>query len=189
MKNILLATIIGKCLAYFDGCDVYRNVVMIRRKGNIIHHSVKFGRRVQFYIDKEARITIKENSEVFSDCLLISNKGNHLQIDENVFISHHCNISGNIRIGANTLIGGYVTIIDTNHVFDDPCVPIRMQGGEQRDIIIGNDVWIGTNSIVLPGVRIGDHAVIGALSVVTKEVPEWCVSVGNPARVIRMREH
>jgi len=64
-----------------------------------------------------------------------------------------------------------------------------MQGGEQRDIIIGKDVWIGTNSIVLPGVRIGDHAVIGASSVVTKEVPEWCVSAGNPAQVIRVREH
>lgn len=54
-----------------------------------------------------------------------------------------------------------------------------------RPVVIGNNVWIGGNTVILPGVHIGDNAVIGAGSVVTGDIPPWCVAAGNPCRVIR----
>ena len=54
--------------------------------------------------------------------------------------------------------------------------------------IIGNDVWVGANSVILPGVKIGTGAIVGAGSVVTKDVPEYAIVVGNPARILKYRE-
>lgn len=76
----------------------------------------------------------------------------------------------------------------TSHGFDDLDRPIRLQPEPPvRSVSIGDDVWIGTRVTILPGVKIGTGAVIGACSVVTKDIPSYAVAVGNPARVIRQR--
>ena len=67
-------------------------------------------------------------------------------------------------------------------------LPIIDQGHTPKDIVIGDDVWLGANVIVLPGITIGSHAVIGAGSVVTRDVAKYSVSAGNPANLIRMRD-
>lgn len=76
-----------------------------------------------------------------------------------------------------------------NHEFSDTSTPMIQQGfTEERPVYIGNDVWIGDRVIILPGVHIGDHSVIGAGAVVTKDVSEWVVAAGNPAKVVKMRK-
>ena len=66
--------------------------------------------------------------------------------------------------------------------------PINLQGHVSGDISVGNDVWIGSHVVVLPGVKIGNSVVIGAHSVVTKDIPDNAVAFGSPAKVIRYRE-
>ena len=90
---------------------------------------------------------------------------------------------GEIFIGDHTMIGPNVTLATTGH----PLRPDLRERGAQfsEPIRIGRNVWIGANVTVLPGVTIGDNAVIGACSLVTRDVPADCVAVGTPARVIR----
>lgn len=92
-----------------------------------------------------------------------------------------------ITIGDNCLIAPYSFIVDFNHSFAKSTIPINKQGYEGKPITIGNDVWIGTHSVVLPGVTIGDGAVIGAGSIVTKNVAPYTIVAGNPAKLLGKR--
>lgn len=107
----------------------------------------------------------------------------------NVFIGRNVYIGTYypIQIKDDTLIGAYSYIISGNHRAVGCDVPVRKQGYEGGEITIGRDVWIGCHVVVLPGVDIGDHAVIGAGSVVTKSVPGGEVWAGIPAKKIRER--
>jgi acetyltransferase-like isoleucine patch superfamily enzyme len=90
-----------------------------------------------------------------------------------------------ITIGNDVWTGHHVYITDQNHGYEDVSVPISRQSQPERAVIIGDGSWLGHGSIVLPGVTIGEHVVIGANSVVTKNIPPFSVAVGSPARVIR----
>jgi acetyltransferase-like isoleucine patch superfamily enzyme len=90
-----------------------------------------------------------------------------------------------ISIESDTLIGAYCYIISGNHRFAAPNLPVRMQGYEGEPITIGRNVWLGAHVIVLPGVTIGDNAVVGAGSVVTSSIPGAEIWAGVPARRIR----
>jgi maltose O-acetyltransferase len=93
-----------------------------------------------------------------------------------------------VTIGKDVLIGPEVIIFSRNHIYSDPTRPINTQGLEKdRRVIIEDDVWVGARSIILPGRRIGIGAVIGAGSVVTKNVPEYAVVGGNPAKILKYR--
>lgn len=98
-------------------------------------------------------------------------------------------IANDTILGNNVVMGPEVTILSQNHSFSDTAKPISEQGSDpKRTVIIGNDVWIGTRVIILPGVTVGNHAIIGSGAVVTKDVPEWAVVGGNPAVLIKMRK-
>lgn len=97
------------------------------------------------------------------------------------------NASGGFSAGNDVLIGPGAKIWTCNHRFAAPNTPIRLQGYDYEPVALGHDVWIGAQCVILPGVTIGDHAVIAAGSVVTKSVPAWAVAGGNPARVIKSR--
>ncbi|MGN1026181.1 MAG: acyltransferase [Faecousia sp.] len=87
------------------------------------------------------------------------------------------------------MMGPECVFLPHNHRFDRADIPMNQQGfTEDTPIHIGSDVWIGTRVIVMPGVRIGDHSVIGAGAVVTKDVPDWAVVGGCPARILKMRQ-
>ncbi len=94
---------------------------------------------------------------------------------------------GGVTIGDRTLVGYGTQILSRNHRIPPLPQPIFASGHEAGPVRIGTDVWIGAGCIVLPGVRIGDHAVVAAGSVVTKEVPPGAIVGGVPARIIRMR--
>lgn len=95
--------------------------------------------------------------------------------------------NGGIEIGKNSLLGNKAELISGNHIFDDPKTPIKLQGTKLGRVTIGEDVWLSTHVIVLPGVTIGDGSVIGAGSVVTKDIPSYSVAAGVPAKIIRKR--
>lgn len=92
-----------------------------------------------------------------------------------------------IEIGNDVMIGEFVSIRDSQHVFGDTQIIIAKQGENAIPIKIEDNVWIGRGVIIMPGVTIGTGSVIGANSVCTKSIPQFSVAVGAPAKVIRSR--
>ena len=111
-----------------------------------------------------------------------------LKIGNDSQLGADCRVGPFTVIGDDVVMGPEVVIMTTAHAFEDPGMPIRRQGELPiRPVTIGNDVWIGTRVIIMPGVSLGDGCVIGAGSVVTRDVPAYGIAAGNPARVIRRR--
>lgn len=90
-----------------------------------------------------------------------------------------------VTIGNDVWTGHHVYITDQNHGYEDVDRPISSQSQPERPVVIGDGSWLGHGSVVLPGVTIGRHVVIGANSVVTRDIPDFSVAVGSPARVVR----
>jgi len=115
--------------------------------------------------------------------------GGELEIGDNSGLGLNCQACGPIRIGNNVMIGPDVIILTARHRFDKLDVPMCQQGDlPSEPVNIADDVWIGTRVIILPGVSIGKGAILGAGAIVTKDVPEFAIAGGNPARVIRYRQ-
>lgn len=116
----------------------------------------------------------------------------NLQIGNNVWIGSNCSFycSSGIRIGNDVLIAKGVSVISNDHKFSDADVPINLQGisKSKNKVTIGNNVWIGEKAIILKNVSVGEGAVVGAGSVVTKNVPPLAIVAGNPARIIKVRK-
>lgn len=109
-------------------------------------------------------------------------------IGNNSGIGINCKLNGKVIIGDNVLMGPEVLMYTQNHNYSRTDIPMKLQGtGDEIPIVIGNDVWIGARCIILQGVRVGNGAIIGAGSVVTKDVPDYTIVGGNPAKVIKAR--
>lgn len=125
-------------------------------------------------------IIVKQNAYLGSAIGL--KVGDHSQLGANSRIGPH------VTIGNHVLMGPDAVIMTTSHAFEDPDRLIRLRGADSiRPIMIGDDVWIGTRCVILPGITIGNGAVIGANSVVTKDVLPYSIVGGVPAKFIRMR--
>jgi len=109
--------------------------------------------------------------------------GDNVYFNRNVFITAR----DEVIIGNNVLIGPNVVINTGNHTFSDRNVPIVKQGHTSEKIVIGDDVWIAANAIILKGVNIGEGSVIAAGAVVNKDVPPYTVVGGVPAKKIKAR--
>jgi acetyltransferase-like isoleucine patch superfamily enzyme len=120
-----------------------------------------------------AFLTFLENCEM----------GNSISIHEN------CNIGclGGLRIGDNTMISQGVSILTTEHDYQQTRLPMRDVPGIVKQTVIGNDVWIGAHAVITAGVTIGNGSVIGAGAVVTKNIQSRSVALGVPAKVIKSR--
>ncbi|UXN35293.1 sugar O-acetyltransferase [Avibacterium paragallinarum] len=111
--------------------------------------------------------------------------GCFIEVGENFFANYHCTMldSGGIKIGDNVMFAPNVSLYTVGHPLDPE---LRQQDWEQAlPIIIGNNVWIGGNTVILGGVTIGDNSVIGAGSLVNKNIPANSLAMGSPAKVIR----
>ncbi len=89
-----------------------------------------------------------------------------------------------IVIGDDVWTGPHVYVTDQNHGYRDVTKPISQQSMPERPVAIGDGSWLGYGTVVLPGSRIGKHVVVGANSVVSGDLPDYCVAAGNPARVV-----
>lgn len=153
-----------------DKCFEYNNIKPsnIKERTNIISeiigkHKNNFYIEQPFYCDYGYNIEVGEN--FYSNHNLVILDGNKVKFGDNVFIAPNC------------------SFYTAGHPLD---YEMRNKGLEYaKPITVGNNVWIGGNVCVLPGVTIGDNVVIGAGSVVNKDIPSNCVAVGNPCRVIK----
>jgi len=114
--------------------------------------------------------------------------GRNIRIGDFSGLGINCRLYGPVSLGNHVMMGPDVVILTSNHKSDRLDIPMTEQGGtEPQPVVIKDDVWIGTRVIILPGVRIGEGAVVGAGSVVTKNVQPYAVVAGNPAKLIRYR--
>ncbi len=111
--------------------------------------------------------------------------GNHIKVGKNFFANYNCTIIdvAEVRIGDNCLMAPNVAIYTAGH----PVYPSTRNSAYEygKAVTIGDNVWLGGNTVVCPGVHIGSNSVIGAGSVVTRDIPDWCIAAGNPCRVLR----
>ncbi|ASU33858.1 acyltransferase [Mucilaginibacter xinganensis] len=125
------------------------------------------------------------NSCIVEDFATINNGVGEVVIGNNVGIGLSNVIIGPVKLGNYVMLAQNIVISGLNHGYEDVSTPPRTQKVVTKQIIIEDDVWIGANCVITAGVTIGKHAVIGAGSVVTKDIPQFSVAVGNPARVIK----
>jgi maltose O-acetyltransferase len=115
----------------------------------------------------------------------------NISIGDNVYFNVHVRLiakgDASITIGKNVMIGSYTYIFTTQHTFERRDIPIRKQKNIYKSIIIEDDCWIGTNVVILPGIKIKKGAIVGAGSVVTKDVPAYTIVGGVPAKIIKKR--
>lgn len=154
-----------------------------------VHASVQMAENVVFDTRHGGSITVGRNTELLNGVLLMTYGGD-------ISIGYNCSINpytvlyghGGLTIGNNVLIAGHCMIIPSNHNFDDVEKPINRQGQTQKGIVISDDVWIGSGCRILDGVTIGTGAVIAAGAVVNRDVPDFAIVGGVPAKLIRMRK-
>ena len=142
--------------------------------------------------DTEKKIAYMK--EVFAECgekcyielpFHASWGGHHVHFGSGIYANFNLTLidDGHIYVGNRVLFGPNVTVATSNHPLNSKLRRQEMQ--YNRDVYIGENVWIGANSVILPGVHIGKNTVIGAGSVVSRDIPEHVLAVGNPCRVVR----
>lgn len=122
---------------------------------------------------------------VIEDFATINNGVGAVIIGDQTIIGLGNTIIGPVTIGNEVMLAQNIVVSALNHGYEDPNISPRRQKETCKPILISDDVWIGANSVITAGVTLGKHCIIGAGSVVTKDVPPFSVAVGNPARVIK----
>ena len=112
--------------------------------------------------------------------------GSHIEVGKNFFANYNCTILdvAKVTIGDNCFMAPNVAIYTAGHPIYPDVRSAMWEYGKQ--VTIGDNVWIGGNTVICPGVNIGSNVIIGAGSVVTKDIPDWAVAAGNPCKVLRM---
>jgi acetyltransferase-like isoleucine patch superfamily enzyme len=148
-----------------------------------------FGRRLEIQIGRKGTIRFGRFVWVGDGTKIRCHEG-EVVIGQKTVLGQECTISAyqHVRIGEQCVIADRAMFIDFDHGSVEVERPIRQQGIYKRDVDVGANVWIGYGACILRGVRVGDNAIIGTNSVVTRDVPANAVVGGVPARILRMRE-
>ncbi len=162
-------------------------IFFLKIRGYNIDYTVILKGNNFFFQSVRAAINISKNSIIGKSTRISAGDNGKISIGRDVLIDDFTYIMshGKIEIGDNSKIASFCFIIDFNHKYKDKIKNLVEQGYETNPIKIGKNVWIGTHVIILPGVTIGDRAIIGAGSVVTKDISSASIAVGNPAKVIK----
>ncbi len=146
----------------------------------------KIFRPVRYYICKNIFRYCGKNVNIEKGAYF--GNGAEIEIGDHSGIGMNCEVCGPVKIGSDVMMGPEVIILTTNHKFDRVDIPMRCQGNDiSKKVTIGDDVWIGTRVIILPGIHVGKGAILAAAAVVTKDVPDYAIVGGNPAKIIRYR--
>lgn len=150
-------------------------------------NNVSIGRMVQVQVTDGGEIIIGNGVWIQDFVVLCAQKG-CLEIGDNTLIGMGSQVTAveSIKIGSECLIAAYCVIRDANHGMDRG-ISMSQQAGVSAPIVIGDDVWLGTHVVVTAAVTIGAGAVIGANAVVTRDISDFSVAVGVPARTIKYR--
>lgn len=142
-------------------------------------HAIKVGKDTMIGPFVSLSAGMGPHQELLSDHIV--------EIGDRVLIGRGSSIVGHfhIVIEEDVFFGPNVYVTDQNHAFNDLTIPIGKQSMPEEPVRIGAGSWVGTNSVILPGVTIGKHVAIGAGSIVTSDLPDNSVAVGSPARVIQ----
>ena len=130
------------------------------------------------------RFRLGRESVVESFCC-INNAVGDIVIGDHTRIGMHNTIIGPVCIGSHVNLAQGITVTALNHNFSDTARRIDQQGISTRPVVIGDDVWVGANAVILPGVTIGRHCVVAAGAVVTRSVPDNTLVGGVPAKIIK----
>ena len=125
------------------------------------------------------------NYSVIESFACINNAVGDVIIGDHTRIGLHNTIIGPVEIGNNVNLAQGITVTALNHNFSDTNKRIDEQGVSTNPVTIEDDVWVGANAVILPGVTIGEHCVVAAGAVVTKDVPPHSLVAGVPAKVIK----
>ncbi|HSK50131.1 MAG TPA: acyltransferase [Solirubrobacterales bacterium] len=150
---------------------------------------VFFGRRLEVQIARRGEVRFGRFVWIGDGTKIRCHEG-EVEIGAKTVMGQECTISAyqRVRIGEQCVIADRAMFIDFDHGVVEVERPIRLQGIYKRDVVVGSNVWIGYGACILRGVSVGDNAIVGTNSVVTKDVPANAVVGGVPARVLRMRE-
>jgi len=149
-----------------------------RGRHAIIHHSVRMDTPPyrKFWLG---------DYSVVESFACINNAVGDVIIGNHTRIGLHNTIIGPVTIGSHVNLAQGITITALNHNFDDSEKRIDQQGISTKEVVLEDDIWVGANAVILPGVTIGTHAVVAAGAIVTKDVPPHSLVAGVPAKVIR----
>ena len=188
MRPITLLTHMNKGNAVLVGSEMYREMMKISTEAMRITAELNNGyhtpEKIRILFSKLIGETVDETFRLFPP--FYTDFGKNIHIGKDVFINACCCFQdqGGIQIGDGTLIGHQVVLATLNHDFD----PKKRKDIIPAPIQIGENVWIGSNSVIVGGVTIGDNAIIAAGSVVTKDVDANTVVGGVPAKFIKLIE-
>ena len=144
-----------------------------------------FAKRSRRFWAKRIAASVGKNANIERGAVF----GPLLEIGENSGIGINCEIYGPVKIGKNVMMGPEVIIYTKGHCHDSTDVPMIEQGDEEvKPVTIGDDVWIGRRAMIMPGVTIGRGCIIGAGAVVTKDIPDYSIAAGVPAKVVKTRK-
>lgn len=166
----------NKIISFFSVCfGVVLLIVNFLKVDSII-------KLIRLGIWRAKKLTFGKETAIYNDVVIYHPErvviGSHVAIAEFVHIWGR----GGVEIGDNTLVASHCVITSQTHNFERELYRKTL---ECKPVIIGKNVWIGAGAIILPGVRIGNDSVVGAGSVVTRNVPERCVVAGVPAKLLR----
>jgi len=139
---------------------------------------ISLGENVRVFKNCRIEGVFSYNNVNFNPSIIV---GNNVSVQQNL----HLTCANSIVIGKNTAIASNVTITDIHHQYENIKIPIESQDILVQQVKIGENCKIYNNSVILPGCKIGNHVTIGANSVVAIEVPDYCVVVGAPAKIVK----
>jgi acetyltransferase-like isoleucine patch superfamily enzyme len=175
---------IGKKFKAFS----FPTLMLSNAKYLIIGDNVTFFGCPEIRIYDNSKIYIDNYSKIDKGARIISANNCIVKIGKSSVVGCYSIINGggNVTIGENCLISGFVYLQSSTHISDRSKL-IQEQGYLYKDILIENDVWIGAHSTILPGVKIATGAIVGANSVINKNVEQYSIVAGAPAKEIRKR--
>jgi acetyltransferase-like isoleucine patch superfamily enzyme len=150
---------------------------------------VFFGRGLELQIAKKGKIKFGRFAWIGDGTKIRCHEG-VVEIGAKTVMGQECTISAyqRVRIGEQCVVADRAMFIDFDHGVVEVERPIRVQGIYKRDVEVGSNVWVGYGACVLRGVRVGDNAILGTNTVVTRSIPANAVVAGAPPRILRMRE-